>query len=145
VIVLDHRHEPGDMKRALCDHHPELSQMAADHIDDLGPLTDQKITSAEHNGGSLLLLALHRHETHSRPLCGFADCFRIGRIILLPFDERLQVVWRDEPDHVPQLRDLAPPVMALAQVSMATVQAGCAARKPEHPIAAKFLAEDHSS
>jgi hypothetical protein len=88
LIVLDRRHELGDVKRALCDHHPELSQMAADRIDDLGPLTDQKITSAKHNGGSLLLLALHRHKTHGRSLCGFADRLRIGRIILLPFDER---------------------------------------------------------
>jgi hypothetical protein len=34
-IVLDRRHELGDVKRALCDHHPELSQMPADRIDDL--------------------------------------------------------------------------------------------------------------
>ena len=76
-------------------------------IDDLGPLPDKKITSAKHNGGSLLLLALHRHETHGRSLCGLADRFRIGRIVLLPFDERLHVVRRDEPDLVSQLGDLA--------------------------------------
>jgi hypothetical protein len=91
VAVLDRRHELGDVERALCDHHPELSQMAANRIDDLGPLTDKKM-SAKHNGGGLLLLALHRHETHGRSLCGLSDRFRIGRIVLLPFDERLHVV-----------------------------------------------------
>ena len=33
--------------------------MAADRIDDLGPLTDQKITSAKHNSGTPMIVPIN--------------------------------------------------------------------------------------
>ncbi len=56
-------------------------------------------------------LALHRHEAHAWPLGGFADCLGIGRVVLLPLHEWLDVGWRDQPRHVAQLADLTRPVM----------------------------------
>ena len=56
-------------------------------------------------------LALHRHEAHGRALRRLADRFGIRRIVLLPLDERLHVSRRDQPHLVPELADLAGPVM----------------------------------
>jgi hypothetical protein len=34
-----------------------------------------------------------------------------GRIVLVALDERLDIGWRNEPDSVPELGELAPPIM----------------------------------
>ena len=58
----------------------------------------------------LLLCSLDRNEAHARPLRRFTDGLCIGGIVLLPFDERLDVGRRDQA-HMAQLSDLTRPVM----------------------------------
>jgi hypothetical protein len=43
-----------------------------------------------------LLFGLDRNKAHARPLGRFTDRLRIGRIVLLPPDERLDVGRRDQ-------------------------------------------------
>ena len=65
-----------DMSRSFGHHDPELGQMPAQGIDDLGPLPHQEIARPEHESGGLGLLALGRHEAHGRALGRLAD--RLG-------------------------------------------------------------------
>ena len=85
--VGQHRH----VRTALGRDPAILGQMAADGVDQLGPLAHQKIARPEHQTAGLLLLALDRHEPHRRPLRRLADRLGIGRIVLLPLHERLDV------------------------------------------------------
>jgi hypothetical protein len=91
---------------------PEFGKIAAYCIDGLGPLAHHKIANAKHNRFSLLRFALHLYEPHSRPLRCFADRFGVSCIVLLPFDEGLDVSRRDQSDVMPHLHNLSSPVMA---------------------------------
>src|SRR5215472_12729203 len=70
-----------------------------------------------------------RNEAHARPLGRFTDGLRIGRIVLLPLDERLDVGRRDQAHIMTQLSDLTRPVVPPAQASIATTHRVCTARK----------------
>lgn len=89
----------------------ELAQMPSKCIDGLGPLPDQELAHAEHQRCALRLFALHRHETHRRTKGGLADRLGIGRILLLPLDEGLEIGGWDQPHVMAQLADLATPEM----------------------------------
>ena len=52
----------------------------------LSALAHQKIACPEQHASRLLLLRLHRHETHGRPRCRLADRLGVGRVVLLPLD-----------------------------------------------------------
>src|SRR3954454_9735578 len=54
------------------------------------------------------------HKPHARSLRRLADRLGIGRIVLLPLHEGLDVCGRDQPHRVAQFADLAPPVMGPA-------------------------------
>ena len=71
----------------------------------------QRIASQEHDPARLLFLALDRHKPHCGPLCCLADSFGIGRIVLLAFDERLDVGRWDQPYRMPKLPELKRLVM----------------------------------
>ena len=88
-----------------------LGQVPAQGVDALRALAHQEITGAEHDAVRLLLLALHRHEAHARPLGRLADRLGIRHVVLLPLHERLDVGRRDQPHRVAQLAELTRPVM----------------------------------
>jgi len=103
--------QPGHMRHALGNHPAVFGEMAAQRIDALSSLAHQKITRAENHGAGLLLLALHRHEPHAGALGCLADRLGVGRIVLVSLDEWLDVGWRNQPDNVAELGELAPPIM----------------------------------
>src|SRR5246127_2591969 len=81
-------------------------QVPAKSVDALGALTHQEIARAEHDAVRLLLFGLDRNEAHAWPLRRFTDGLCIGRIVLLPLDERLDVDQRDQAHMMAQLSDL---------------------------------------
>ena len=88
-LILDSLHKLRNVSRPFGHDDAELGQMAAQGIDDLGPLPHQQIAGPEYDRCGLGLLALGRHEAHGRALGRLADRLRIGRIVLLPLDEGL--------------------------------------------------------
>src|SRR5215813_164522 len=86
-------------------------QVPAQSVDALGALTHQEIAGAEHDAVRLLLFGLDRNEAHAWPLRRFTDGLCIGRIVLLPLDERLDVDRRDQAHMMAQLSDLTRPVV----------------------------------
>src|SRR5580700_5287614 len=88
-----------------------FKQMAAQSIDALRALTHQEIPDSEHDAVRLLLFGLDRNEAHARPRRRFTDGLGIGRIVLLPLDEWLNVGWRDQSHAMAQLADLARPIV----------------------------------
>ena len=97
VRILDNGDQLCGVGCSLRHDLPELGQVAAQGVDRLRPLPDQKLTDAEDHRSPLGLFTLHGHETHRRALCGFADRLGIGRIVLLALHEGLDVGGRDEP------------------------------------------------
>jgi hypothetical protein len=88
-----------------------LCEMTAQGVDQLCALTHQKIARAEDYRPRLLLCGLERHEAHRRPRDRFHDPLCVSCVVLLPFHEGLYIDRRNQPDSVPELLDLAPPVM----------------------------------
>src|SRR5215813_9812507 len=86
-------------------------QVPAKSVDALGALTHQEIAGSEHDAVCLLLFALDRNEAHAWPLRRFTDRLCIGGIVLLPFDERLDVDRRDQAHLMAQHNDLTRPVV----------------------------------
>src|SRR5215831_13315793 len=86
-------------------------QVPAQSVDALGALTHQEIAGAEHDAVRLLLFGLDRNEAHAWPLRRFTDGLCIGRIVLLPLDEWLDVDRRDQAHMMAQLSDLTRPVV----------------------------------
>jgi hypothetical protein len=101
-----------DMGDALRKDVAVFEQVPAKSVDALGALTHQEIAGSEHDGVRLLLFGLDRNEAHARPRGRFTNGLCIGRIVLLPPDERLNVGWRDQPHMMAQLTDLTRPVRA---------------------------------
>src|SRR5580704_15283014 len=87
--VLDEGDQGRNMGDALRKDVAVFKQVPAQSVDALRTLTHQKIAGSEHDAVRLLLLGLDRNEAHARALRRFTDGLRIGRIVLLPFDERL--------------------------------------------------------
>src|SRR5215468_7646847 len=73
-----------------CDD-PELGQVRANGIDDSRLLANEQMSSAMESQATLLLGRLGRHESHVLPGDGFANRFRVSRIVLVSFDVRLDV------------------------------------------------------
>src|SRR5262245_65840006 len=67
-------------------------QVPAKSVDALGALTHHEIAGSKHDAVRLLLFGLDRNEAHAGSLGRFTDGLCIGRIVLLPPDERLDVV-----------------------------------------------------
>ena len=84
------------MGNALRKHVAVFHQVPAKGVDALGALTHQEIAGSEHDAVRLLLFGLDRSKAHARSLRRFTDGLCIGRIVLLPPDERLDVGRRDQ-------------------------------------------------
>lgn len=117
-----------EIGRALGNDYSELCQMAAQGIDELGTMAHKALVSAECYCSRLMLGALDRDVVHVRAQRGLRDRGCIGRVILLAFDERLHIDWRDQPYVVAvTLREPAQKWL-VAQASIATMHGDCSLR-----------------
>src|SRR5215470_3827845 len=69
----------------------ELGQVRANGIDDGRLLANEQMSCAMKRQAALLFRGLGRHEAHVSPGDGFANRFRVSRIVLMSFDVRLDV------------------------------------------------------
>jgi hypothetical protein len=99
------------MRRTFWCYPTIFSEVSSDCVDELGSLPHQQVTGPKDETCRLLLLALHRHEAHVRPLRCFANSLSVDRVVLLPLHERLYISRRDQPNLMPKLGELASPVM----------------------------------
>jgi hypothetical protein len=99
------------MRRAFWRYPTIFSEVSTDCVNELGSLPHQQVTGPKDETRRLLLLALHRHEAHVRPLRCFANCLSVDGVVLLPLHERLYISGRDQPNLMPKLGELASPVM----------------------------------
>ena len=68
VGVLDQGDQPRRIRRALRHHQPELTHVPAQCVDELRPLTNQKVAGAKGHRRRLAVLALDGHKPHRGPL-----------------------------------------------------------------------------
>lgn len=61
----------------------QLVEKRAQHVHQLGALTDQPATRSKQHRSALLLDCLRLDEPHLRPLCRYHDRLGIGRVVLL--------------------------------------------------------------
>lgn len=80
----------------------EFVEMRPQRVHRLGPLLHELLARAERNGPRLLVGGLRFDETHGRPQRRLDNRLRVGRVILLALQERLDIVRRDQPDLVPE-------------------------------------------
>ena len=88
------------MNRSLGDDHPELSQMAAQGVNQLRALPDETLMSSKSDGPRLPLDVLDSDAMHVGTQHCLGDRSSIGGIVPLPLDERLNVNRWDQPDVV---------------------------------------------
>ena len=77
------------MRRALRRDPAIFRHMAADRVDDLGPLPHQQSRARNTSAAACCSSLFTGHEPHARPLRRLADRLGIRRIVLLPLHERL--------------------------------------------------------
>ena len=70
---------------------PELGQVRANGIDDGRLLANEQMACGMKRQAALLFGRLGRHEAHVSPCDGFANRFRVSRIILVSFHARLDI------------------------------------------------------
>jgi hypothetical protein len=80
-------------------------------VDQLSPLPDQKIPRPMQHQHALLLDVLDRHKSHRWPRHGLADRRCIGSVILAALYIGFDIGRRHEPRVMPQLPQLASPLM----------------------------------
>src|SRR5258708_11782642 len=93
-----------------CDD-PELGQVRANGIDDGRLLANEQMPCAVECQTALLLGGLCGHKPHVWPRDGFANRFRVSRIILMSFDVRLDVGRWHQAYGVTERLKLARPIM----------------------------------
>src|SRR5215472_6049651 len=118
-------------------------QVPAKSVDALRALPHQENAGSEHDAVRLLLFGLDRNEAHARPLGRFTDGLCIGGIVLLPFDERLDVGRRDQAHMMAQLSDLTRPVMRTGTGFHSHDAPGLRCQKTEKLPASDALAKEH--
>ena len=89
----------------------ELVEMRSQRIHGFSALLHELFARPERNRSGLLFLGLGFHKPHGRSQRRLDDCFRIGGVILLALDERLDVVRRDQPDLMPVAGHFPRPMM----------------------------------
>ena len=133
------------MPRTLPHDKAELGEVAAQGVDQLGPLPDQQVAGAEDDSRALRRRALGRDEAHRRPLRRLADRLRIGHVVLLPLHERLDVSRSDQLGLVAQRTDLARPVVGAGAGLHRHQTARLAGEKGQHLISPQLLADDNAA
>src|SRR6516225_4618943 len=118
-------------------------QVPAQSVDALGALPHQEIAGSEHDAVRLLLFGLDRNKAHARPLRRFTDGLCIGRIVLLPPDERLDVGWCDQAHVMAQLTDLTRPVVRTGTGFHRDDAPGLRCEKTEKLHASDALTKEH--
>jgi hypothetical protein len=81
---------------------PKLCEMGADHINHCGLLADEQMARTMEHQATLLLHRLGLDEPHIGPGDGLADRLRVGGIVLLSLDIRLDVDRRHQADLMPK-------------------------------------------
>jgi hypothetical protein len=74
-------------------------------------LANEHLPRAKQHGAGLLIFGLHGDKAHGRTQCSLNNSLRIGHIVLLAFDERIHIDWRDQAYIVSQLLKFPPPAM----------------------------------
>ena len=92
-------------------HQPEFGQVGTKRVDQLCPLADQEIPRPVQHQRTLLLDALDRHKPHRWPRHALADRSRIGCIVLAALHVGFDIGRRHEPRVVPELLELACPLV----------------------------------
>ena len=87
----------------LSSHNAELRHMRPQSIDQLGPLTHQKVARAMQHQLTLLLDRFDLNKTHGRPPYRLADRLGVGGIVLVALDVGLHVFRRHQPHLVAKL------------------------------------------
>src|SRR6516225_4569141 len=118
-------------------------QVPAQSVDALGALPHQEIAGSEHDAVRLLLFGLDRNKAHAWPLRRFTDGLCIGRIVLLPPDERLDVGWCDQAHVMAQLTDLTRPVVRTGTGFHRDDAPGLRCEKTEKLHASDALTKEH--
>ena len=83
-------------------------------IDEGGSIADESFSGAMQRLQIRLRLALHWHEAHRRPCCGFGDRLRVTVIVLLRLDVGPHVLRRHQPHLVPGFSEDPPKMMRAA-------------------------------
>ena len=94
VVILDHLSQATDVRLALGGRHAVLRQRTADRIRQLRALPNQQAPGPKQGRLRLRRGALHRHRANRR---------RLVRLVLLPLDERLDVMRRQQLHRVTEL------------------------------------------
>src|SRR6476659_2439175 len=85
--------------------------MPAQSVHQTRTLAHQPLPATVQQHSSLLVSRLDRHKAHRRPHNRLADCFRIGGIVLVALDVRLDVLRRHQSHLVAERAQLPPPVV----------------------------------
>ena len=99
------------MNWPLCGNDPDLGEMPAQAVEDLGTLPHQHLAHLVVHQHCLIIDGADLDEAHRGTRHRLADRRRISSIILLPFNVWLHIGWRHQPDVVSQCREFAAPVM----------------------------------
>src|SRR4051794_11287479 len=86
-----------NLRDALSSDDPKLSRMAPHSVHQLSALPDEQLAGAEIHRVGLHRGRLDGHEPHVRTRSRFANRCRVIPIVLTALDERLDVLWRDQP------------------------------------------------
>lgn len=108
VLIFDNSNQGADMRRPLWSDESKFRQVASQGVESFDEPADRGLCISR----ILLRSSLHRNEPHYWSERRFTDRFRVSRVILLPFDERLKIYRGDQFDLVPELRNLSALMMA---------------------------------
>ena len=89
-----------------------VDKVPAQGVDQLGALPDERLVGPEGHSTGLMLGALHRDVMQVWTKRRFGNRRRVGRVVLLAFDEWLDVNRRDQPHFVAETLCEPPPEMA---------------------------------
>ncbi len=90
---------------------PELTQNAADHVHDLGALSDDQIPCSMDGENSLLILGFDLNKAHGGAAHRFADRFGVGRVCLAALYIGFDIGRWHQTNIMAELAQFATPVM----------------------------------
>ena len=111
-------------------------------IDQLGPLAHQQIACSMLHQLTLLLGRLDRYEPHGWTPHRLADRLGVGGIVLVALDVGLHILRRHQTNLMPELRQLARPIMRRGASLHADQARRQSFEERYHLAAAKLLSDD---